>query len=362
MARTVEVKLGERSYPIRIGTCLPPPAALELARGMRVMIVSDSTVDPLYGPACQAQVEAQGCGVVRETVPAGETSKDWEWAAHLHARAAAARLDRASTIIALGGGVVGDLAGFVAATYLRGVRLVQLPTTLLAMVDSSVGGKTGINLPQGKNLVGAFYQPVEVVADLATLGTLPEREYLSGLAEVVKYGVIWDAVFFAELEREAERLLRRDPECLEKIVARCCEIKADVVAVDEREGGLRAILNFGHTLAHALELADGYGRWLHGEAVAIGMHFAALLSVLHQGLPATEAARIVALLRRLGLPAGPAAGTHTDWAQVRAAMGTDKKSVAGQVRLVLAHKLGAAVTGCAIPEESLAEAWHVCCQ
>jgi 3-dehydroquinate synthase len=362
MPHTVEVKLGERSYSIIIGAGLAPAAVLEPARGGRVMIVSDANVDPVYGPACQQGLEQMGFQVVREVVPAGEPSKKWKWAAHLHGKAADAGLDRASVIVALGGGMVGDLAGFVAATFLRGVRLIQMPTSLLAMVDSAVGGKTAINLPQGKNLVGAFYQPVAVVADLNTLATLPEREYVSGLAEVVKYGIIWDARFFALLEDNAERLLKRDAALLERVVARCCEIKAEVVAIDERESGPRAVLNFGHTLGHALETVDGYGKWLHGEAVALGMRYAALLSVATHGLAAEDAERLTGLLGRLGLPVQPGAGRGADWLRLRDAMAADKKARQGKPKFVLAKKIGAVVTGCEVPDNILAETWHVCCQ
>jgi 3-dehydroquinate synthase len=361
VSKTVTVRLGERSYPIAIGGDLPPASVLPPGQATGVMIVSDSHVDPLYGALRQAAFARMGCRVVRATVPAGESSKDWKWAAELWSLAAQAGLDRTSVIVALGGGMVGDLAGFVAATYLRGVRLIQMPTSLLAMVDSSVGGKTAINLPQGKNLVGAFYQPVEVVADLNTLGTLPEREYRSGLAEVVKYGVIWDAAFFRCLEEQAEALLARRANVLERVVARCCEIKAEVVAIDERESGPRAVLNFGHTLAHALETAAGYGRWLHGEAVAIGMAFAAQLSVATHGMPAAEAARMTGLLKRLGLPVGPGEG-GAPWPALREAMRADKKTVQGSLRFVLARRLGAVVHGCEVSDDQLAETWNVCSQ
>ena len=363
MPHLVQVKLGERSYPIRIGTALPPSSVLGPAGGPRVMIVADANVDALHGAARQQDFEKLGARVTRAVVPAGESSKSWQQAAVLCVRAAEAGLDRSSVIVALGGGMVGDLAGFVAAIYMRGVRLIQMPTTLLAMVDSSVGGKTAINLAQGKNLVGAFHQPAEVVADLGTLATLPDREYVSGLAEVVKYGVIWDAKFFAQLEADAGKLAQRDPECLERVVARCCEIKAEVVAIDERESGPRAVLNFGHTLGHALENAGGYGRWLHGEAVAIGMRYAALLSVAVEGFAAADAERVIRLLERVGLPTRPPAGAGAaDWTRLREAMRTDKKALQGKLKFVLARKLGAVLTGCDVPDNILAETWNVCCQ
>jgi 3-dehydroquinate synthase len=273
----------------------------------------------------------------------------------------AAGLDRRGVVVALGGGVVGDLAGFLAATWLRGVRLVQAPTTLLAMVDSSVGGKTGINLPQGKNLVGAFYQPVEVDIDLRTLATLPEREYRSGLAEVVKYGVIRDAGLFADLEAGADRLMARDVTLLADIVARCCRIKADVVAGDETESGPRAILNFGHTLGHALETVRGYGTWAHGEAVAAGMAYAGEVSIRRCGFPSDDNRRLRRLLERLGLPVDWRAGgdTATDWAAMHAAMARDKKTQAGVVRFVLARRIGEAAFGCEVGADMLEDAFRL---
>ena len=362
MATTVQVKLGERSYPIAIGRDLPVAASIEDAQGLTAMVVSDATVDALFGAECQRRLEARGFVCLRAVVPAGEETKNLDQAAKLYARAAEAGLDRSGVIVALGGGMAGDLAGFVAATYLRGVRFVQVPTTLLAMVDSSVGGKTAVNLPQGKNLVGAFYQPVEVDADLDFLRSLPQREYVSGLAEVVKYGVIWDAALFGLLEKHADEILGRDIAWLERVVARCCEIKAEIVAIDEREIGPRAILNFGHTLAHALEKVDGYGRWLHGEAVAIGMCYAARVSVSREGFPAEDAERMVQLLTRFELPVKPQADTTTDWAALWNAMMLDKKTIKKRPRFVLARKLGAVVSGCEVDDETLVETWHVCCR
>ena len=360
MATTINVKLGERSYPIHIGQSLSLTDLAEVKAGTRVLLVADSNVDPLHGEACRTRLESLGLDVVRTVIPAGETTKSLHWVGHLYDKAAAAGLDRSGVVVALGGGMTGDLAGFVAATYLRGIRLVQIPTTLLAMVDSSVGGKTGINLEQGKNLVGAFYQPIAVEADLDLLKTLPHREYISGLAEVVKYGVIWDAPYFTLLEKHVPALMDRDPAFLEKVVARCCEIKAEVVALDERETGPRAILNFGHTLGHAVEKADGYGRWLHGEAVSIGMHYAARLSSRVQGFSPGEADRVVALLAALGLPLRPAAGDSVEWPVLSKAMLSDKKTVRQRPRFVLAKKLGAVVFGCEVEEDALAETWHVC--
>jgi 3-dehydroquinate synthase len=353
--RTVSVKLGERSYPINMGrtidTVLQAPG-----KGTAALVVSDTNVAPRYLDGCRARLTELGYLVESTVIPAGEQSKCLEQADRLYTAAVAAGLDRHSTIVALGGGVVGDLAGFVAGTFLRGVRFVQAPTTLLAMVDSSVGGKTGINLAQGKNLVGVFCQPVEVAMALDTLTTLSDREYRSGLAEVIKYGIIWDATFFDLLERETPRLLARDSGLLMDVVARSCEIKAEIVGIDERELGVRAVLNFGHTLGHAVENAVGYGTLLHGEAVAIGMVFAARLSTLLRGLPEAECDRIVALIQRVGLPvaAAGAVAEQLAWPTVRHAMATDKKAQGRVPRFVLAERLGAVVFNCEVDEECLA--------
>jgi 3-dehydroquinate synthase len=255
----------------------------------------------------------------------------------------------------LGGGVVGDLAGFVAATYLRGVAFVQIPTTLLAQVDSSVGGKVGVNLKAGKNLVGAFHQPRAVLCDLETLKTLPEREYRAGLAEVIKYGIIYNAVLFQALEREMSRLLRRDPAVLSELVARCCEIKAQVVAKDETESGLRAILNFGHTIGHAIEAISGYGKFLHGEAISIGQVAAAKLSVPLTGLSQSELDRIGKVFASAGLPTSirlSAAGK----ARLLTAMQLDKKVRGGKIKFVLAKRIGKVVWGQEVPLKLIEEA------
>jgi 3-dehydroquinate synthase len=261
-------------------------------------------------------------------------------------------LERKSFIVALGGGVVGDLAGFVAATYLRGIPFVQAPTTLLAQVDSSVGGKTGVNLKAGKNLVGAFYQPQLVLCDLDALKTLPKREYISGLAEVIKYGVIYDAVLFAQLERNLPKLLQRDAATLRNVIARCCEIKAEVVGQDETESGLRAILNFGHTIGHAIENSSGYGKFLHGEAISIGQVAAAKLSQKILGLPSGDAERIEKLFVCAGLPVK----TRLNAAlrkKLLAAMLLDKKVSGGEVKFVLAKKIGRVEFGCKVPAETI---------
>jgi len=358
MSKVVHVDLGARSYDIHIGHDLPIGAVLSGEDGTMALVVSDSNVEPLYGNKCAQALGARGLNVARAVVPAGETSKSLRVLEQLYDKAMKAGVDRRSVVLALGGGMVGDLAGFLAATLLRGIRFIQVPTTLLAMVDSSVGGKTGINLPQGKNLVGAFHQPIEVVADLSTLKSLPDREYASGLAEVVKYGLIWDAVLFKQIEESASKLLARDPDALEPIIARCCEIKAEVVKIDERESGVRSVLNFGHTLGHALEKVGGFGERLHGEAVAVGMIYAARISAKEKGFPPEECDRLTALLRRFKLPVSLSdLGLKAPWREVRDAMSADKKTVKKIPRYVLAQRLGSVVFGCEVAENVLEETW-----
>src|SRR5690242_13500228 len=279
--RIVHVPLGKRSYNIKVGAGQLSRLGVECAQlklGPRCAVITDSNVGKQFARPALKSLSASGFEPVLITVPAGEKSKRVAMVEQCYDQLAAHRLERKSFIVALGGGVVGDLAGFVAATYLRGIPFVQVPTTLLAQVDSSVGGKTGVNLKAGKNLVGAFYQPQLVLCDLDVLNALPNREYNSGLAEVIKYGIICDAILFAQLERNLPKLLQRDASTLRTVVARCCEIKADVVGQDETEGGLRAILNFGHTIGHAIENSSGYGKFLHGEAISIGQVAAARLS------------------------------------------------------------------------------------
>jgi 3-dehydroquinate synthase len=288
-------------------------------------------------------------------VPAGETSKSLKSLEACCDQLAGHRLERKSFVVALGGGVVGDLAGFVAATYLRGIAFVQAPTTLLAQVDSSVGGKVGVNLKAGKNLVGAFYQPRFVLCDLATLKSLPEREFRSGLAEVVKYGIIYDAPLFDRLENELPGLLRRDQQILTEVIARCCEIKAEVVRQDETETGLRAILNFGHTIGHAIEAVCGYGRYLHGEAIAIGQVAAARLSVEFGGLPPADAGRIESWFVRAGLPTNIKLGA-AQRTKIIAAMRLDKKVSRGEVKFVLARRIGEVQAGFHVAEARIARA------
>ncbi|MBP7274980.1 MAG: 3-dehydroquinate synthase [Kiritimatiellae bacterium] len=353
------VELGDRSYPILMGVGILDglgEACVEAGLSGRALIVTDSTVRGLYAARAEASLRAAGISIQTLDVPAGESSKDWTHLASVCEAALAAGLDRRGFIVALGGGVVGDLAGFAAAVWLRGIDFVQVPTTLLAMVDSAVGGKTGINLPGGKNLVGAFHQPRLVLSDLDVLRTLPAREFAGGMAEVVKYGWIRDADLLVTLERDCARLKALDPAALEPVVARCCAIKADVVARDEREGGLRAILNFGHTFGHALEAGSGYGALLHGEAVAIGMVFAARLSERIAGLAAGSTAALERQLRAFDLPVRAPRGA--DGARLRAVMTADKKSAGGRVRWVLAREPGRAEPGYAAPDEAIEEAWR----
>lgn len=353
--RNVRVSLGARSYTIRVGTGLLRELGREcqrLAMGRRCAVITDSNVAALHLPAALDSLREAGFEPLAVTVPAGEPAKRLSVVGSCYDQLAAARLERHSFIVALGGGVVGDLAGFVAATYLRGIPFVQVPTSLLAQVDSSVGGKVGINLRAGKNLVGAFYQPRLVLADLDTLRTLPEREYRSGLAEVIKYGLIADARLFARLERDLPRVLARDPEILESVVARCCQIKAEVVAEDETESGRRAILNFGHTVGHALEAITGYGRLLHGEAIAIGQVAEARLSAHLLGLPSPCVDRIERLFGAAGLPTRTR-WTPSRWQRLLAAMRLDKKVRDGRIRFVLIPAIGRATWGHAVEEATL---------
>lgn len=340
--RVVKVPLADRSYNISIGNGLLESVgkqASKLGLGHRCAIVTDSNVSPLYAEMVVQSLVSSGFAVEKIVVKAGETSKSLKVVGQCYDQIARMRLERKSFILALGGGVVGDLAGFLAATYMRGIDFVQVPTTLLAQVDSSVGGKVGVNLKAGKNLVGAFYQPKFVLCDLEALNTLPEREFRAGLGEVIKYGIIYDVALFQRLERDMTKVLKRDASVLAGIVARCCEIKAEVVHLDETEGGLRAILNFGHTIGHAIEAVEGYGKYLHGEAVAIGTVAAARLSTKVLGLSVDEAARIEDLLCRAGLPTGIRLSTAQQ-KSIFEAMFLDKKVAGGEVKFVLASSIG----------------------
>jgi 3-dehydroquinate synthase len=354
--RIVKVSLDKRSYSIKVGGGLLSRLGMDCARlklGQRCAVITDSNVGKHFAKTALKSLSVAGFQPVLITIPAGEKSKCLTVVEKCHDQLAKHRLERKSFIVALGGGVVGDLAGFVAATYLRGIPFVQVPTSLLAQVDSSVGGKTGVNLKAGKNLVGAFYQPRLVLCDLDSLRTLPKREYVSGLAEVIKYGVIYDVALFARLERDLPKLLRRDAVALAAVVARCCEIKADVVGQDETESGLRAILNFGHTIGHAIENSSGYGKYLHGEAIAIGQVAAARLSQQILGLPLGEVARIEKLFVRAGLPVAIKLGTALR-EKLFAAMLLDKKVIGGEVKFVLAEKIGRVRFGCKVSPTALA--------
>lgn len=349
---TVHVALGSRSYPIHIGPRLlnRPDLILPHLAQPRVAIVTNPTVAVLYLDALTQALTQAGVAVVPITVPDGELFKTWQTLNEIFDSLLSNRCERKTTLVALGGGVIGDLAGFAAAVYLRGVPFIQMPTTLLAQVDSSVGGKTGINHPLGKNMIGAFYQPRLVLADIATLGTLPARELSAGLAEVIKYGLILDAAFFDWLEANMDRLVARDPEALIHAVERSCEIKAEVVAQDERESGVRALLNLGHTFGHAIEAGLSYGTWLHGEAVAAGTLQAARLSQRLGFLGEADVERIVALLRRAHLPtAAPDLGV----ARYLELMGLDKKVEGGRLRLVLLRRIGEAYVSSEFPETDL---------
>ena len=333
ITRTINVELGERSYPIVIGSGLLG-GGYELAShlaGTDCLVVSSPTIAPLYLEKLAANLA--GCGIESVNIPDGEAFKTVETASILLDKLVSLKANRDTTVIALGGGVVGDVAGFAAACYMRGVAFIQVPTTLLAQVDSSVGGKTGVNHPQGKNLIGAFHQPNVVLIDTETLTTLPDRELKAGLAEVIKYGAIADAAFFAWLEENMQALLNKEPDALAHAIGKSCEIKAAVVAEDEREAGTRAILNFGHTFGHAIEHCQGYGEWLHGEAVAAGMIMAAQLS----GLDAVDFARLKSTITAAGLPSEPpAVGAEA----MLNAMGMDKKVMRKQLRFVLLEGLG----------------------
>jgi 3-dehydroquinate synthase len=317
-------------------------------------VITDANVAPLHAAKALESLAVGGFEASLITVPAGETAKRLKTIQTCYDQLAAGRLERKSFIVALGGGVVGDLAGFAAATYLRGLPFVQAPTTLLAQVDSSVGGKVGVNLRAGKNLVGAFHQPRLVLCDLDTLATLPERELRAGLAEVIKYGVIHDARLFQRLERDMPKLLARDPRTTGAVVARCCQIKAEVVSQDETESGRRAILNFGHTVGHALEAISAYGKYLHGEAVAIGMAAAARLSRAVLGLSERDVARIERLLAGAGLPTSVELSARQR-ARLLAAMRLDKKVAGGEVKFVLARQLGVVEWGQPAPEPLLCQ-------
>jgi 3-dehydroquinate synthase len=348
--RRVEVALGERSYAVEIGAGLLQTLGARVAAATgarRAVLVTVPPVGRRYGAAVLRALRGAGIEASRVDVPDGDANKTLRQLAALYSALVARGADRHSALVALGGGMVGDMTGFAAATFLRGIPFVQVPTSLLAMVDASVGGKTGVNLPEGKNLVGSFHQPRAVVIDPDTLRSLPPREWAAGIAEVVKKAAIWDAALFAELERDAESL-RRDPERLEGVIERAVRIKAEVVSRDEREADLRMLLNFGHTLGHAIEALLRYRRLLHGEAVAIGMVYAARRSEALGYAPAGTADRLEALLRRFGLPVVPPDFSRRAYLE---ALKVDKKSRDSQIRFVVLEGIGRARTLPLRPEE-----------
>lgn len=337
--KTLELELGERSYPIHIGSQLIDQADLykKHLKGSFTAVITNQTVAPLYADRVVKTLEGLGQKVRLIILPDGEVYKTWEILQKIFDALLESGADRKSTLIALGGGVIGDMTGFAAASYMRGIRFIQVPTTLLSQVDSSVGGKTGINHPLGKNMIGAFYQPQAVIADLDTLKTLPPKELAAGLAEVIKHGAIADADFFSWIEKNIESLNACEPKAMEHAVQRSCEIKSQIVALDEKEGGVRATLNFGHTFGHAIEAGIGYGEWLHGEAVGCGMVLAADLSVRTGRLTKEDFQRIKNLVTALKLPSTPPKLGVSRYIDL---MSVDKKAEGGEVRFILLDGIG----------------------
>ncbi|MDY7573337.1 bifunctional shikimate kinase/3-dehydroquinate synthase AroKB [Actimicrobium sp. CCI2.3] len=356
----LQVDLGARSYPITIGTGLLDDVELlrQHVQGERAAVVTNTVVAPLYLERLTRSLVAAGKQVTTIVLPDGEEEKTWPNLMKIFDGLLTDKCDRKTTLIALGGGVVGDMTGFAAASYMRGVPLIQIPTTLLSQVDSSVGGKTGINHPLGKNMIGAFYQPQTVIADTATLDTLPARELSAGLAEVIKHGAIIDTVFLDWIEANMGALLAKDPVALTHAIRRSCEIKADIVRQDEREAGLRAILNFGHTFAHAIEAGLGYGTWLHGEAVGCGMVMAADLSCRLGLIDVVAKDRLTRIVGAAGLPViAPDLGLAT-WLEL---MQVDKKNEGGAIKFILLQPLGKALIR-NVPDSILAQTLHACVQ
>ncbi|WP_081801383.1 bifunctional shikimate kinase/3-dehydroquinate synthase AroKB [Herminiimonas sp. CN] len=335
----LKVDLGSRSYPIIIGQSLLTDADLisHHIQGQRVAVVTNTTVAPLYLEPFTQALQAAGKQVMSIILPDGEEHKDWASLMQIFDALLGAKCDRKTTLIALGGGVIGDLTGFAAASYMRGIPFIQVPTTLLSQVDSSVGGKTGINHPLGKNMIGAFYQPQAVITDTTTLATLPARELAAGLAEIIKVAAIIDAPFFDWIEANIAQLVARDTAVIAEAIRRSCAIKADVVRQDEREGGLRAILNFGHTFGHAIESGLGYGKWLHGEAVGCGMAMAADLSYRLGFIDYVSKVRVVNLVQAAGLPTVAPDLGQARWLEL---MEVDKKNEGGRIKFILLKPLG----------------------
>lgn len=357
--QTLTVGLAERSYPIHIGSGLLGHADLLLPHlpHKRAAVVTNTTVAPLYLESLRAMLQNHGVEIISIILPDGEEFKNAQTLGLIYDALLTHRSERNTPLIALGGGVIGDMTGYAAATYLRGVPFIQIPTTLLAQVDSSVGGKTGINHPLGKNMIGAFYQPQVVLADIATLNTLPDKELRAGIAEIIKYGLIRDLPFFQWLEQNMEKLLGRDTEALQYAITHSCLNKAEVVGADERESGERALLNLGHTFGHAIETGMGYGAWLHGEGVAAGTIMAADLSHRLGWISGKDVARIRLLFERAELPVvAPGLGTEK-YLQL---MGLDKKVVGGKMRFVLLNGIGNAVVKGDVPEDLLRQTLEVC--
>lgn len=357
-SQTLNVDLGDRSYPITIGQSLLGDKTIVAAKipGKRVAIVTNTVVAPLYLDQLTRTLVAAGKQVTQIVLPDGEEEKNWASLMKVFDVLLAEKCDRKTTLVALGGGVIGDLTGFAAAAYMRGVPFVQVPTTLLSQVDSSVGGKTGINHPLGKNMIGAFYQPQAVIADTSTLDTLPDRELSAGLSEVIKHGAIIDAPFFDWIEANIDKLVQKNADALAYAIKRSCEIKSDVVRQDEREGGLRAILNFGHTFGHAIEAGMGYGVWLHGEAVGCGMVMAADLSRRMGFIDEPARQRIAAVVKAAGLPTvAPDLGAER-WLEL---MEVDKKNEGGQIKFILLKPLGTSVIT-TVPQDVLLQTLAAC--
>ncbi|MFZ1891682.1 MAG: 3-dehydroquinate synthase [Formosimonas sp.] len=356
--KTLNVELGERAYPIVIGSgAMHAKAQLEQAIvGSTVLIVTNDIVGPLYADALAATIRSLNKTVHIHTLPTGEQFKNLETLNTIFDALLEQQCDRKTTIVALGGGVIGDMAGFAAAAYMRGVPFIQIPTTLLSQVDSSVGGKTGVNHPLGKNMIGAFYQPQLVLTDLDAFATLPQRELSAGMAEVIKHGAIYDAEYFAWLEANIEKIMAKDATCLTHAIVRSCEIKASVVAQDEKESGLRAILNFGHTFGHAIEAGMGYGVWLHGEAVGAGMVLAAELSHRLGQLTADDVTRIRRLIAAAGLPTEP---PKLGIDRMMDMMLLDKKTDAGQIKFILLNGIGTHTIQ-TVPDNVLRETLQTC--
>jgi 3-dehydroquinate synthase len=352
----IRVELGERSYDISIGNNILDgigDALKSLGLSPKVAVVSNPTVLELYGERVSNSIREAGFDLLTVTIPDGEEYKDLLWLQHIYDELLSHKLDRSSALIALGGGVIGDMTGFAASTYMRGIAYIQVPTTLLAQVDSSVGGKTGVNHKLGKNMIGTFWQPRLVWVDIETLRTLPRRELLAGLAEVIKYGVIYDRELFGFLADNKDRILDLDSAALAHIVQRSCEIKAEVVAKDEREAGLRAILNYGHTIGHAIETVTEYKRFLHGEAVAIGMHLEARLSRMLGLIDEAQVLKIKGVIDSYGLPSEKPASINAH--SIFLSMQLDKKAVAGELKFILPEKIGSVRIHKGVSENQLRE-------